>query len=159
MGRTRKVVNAPKRYGYGDIIAYALNIDMTFSHEELKSFKEAMSSKDCAKWSLAMKEEMKSLYKNETYKLVKKSTEAKLIGNKWIYKIKVVNSESEQLMYKALLVAKGNTEKDERDFNEMFSPVVKYNLIRIILATVTRFDMHFEQMYVQITFVHGTLEK
>lgn len=39
---------------------------MTFNNEEPKSFKEVMSSNDHAKWSFAMKDEMESLYKNET---------------------------------------------------------------------------------------------
>lgn len=65
---------------------------MKFNNEEPKYFKEFMSSKDIVKWFLAMKDEMEYLYKNETLKLVKEATEAKLVGNKWMYKLNERNS-------------------------------------------------------------------
>ncbi|KAL6319440.1 hypothetical protein AAG906_014115 [Vitis piasezkii] len=43
--------------------------------------------------------------------------------------------------FKARLVAKGYTQKKGVDFNEMFSPVVKHNLIRVLLAMFEMKDL------------------
>lgn len=46
----------------------------------------------------------------------------------------------------ARLVAKGYTQKEGVDFNEVFSPVVKHSSIRVLLAMVALFDLECEQM-------------
>ena len=51
--------------------------------------------------------------------------------------------------YKARLVAKGFTQKEGVDFMDVFSLVVKYKTIRIILALVAQFDWEVEQMDVK----------
>ncbi|KAH9647382.1 hypothetical protein KPL70_025173 [Citrus sinensis] len=61
--------------------------------EEPATYKQAMRTKDKRKWVAAMEEEMASLRKNKTWTLVKKPANQKLIGCKWIYKIKEGVSE------------------------------------------------------------------
>ena len=43
--------------------------------------------------------------------------------------------------FKAFLVAKGHTQKEGVDFNEMFSLVVKHSSTRVLLAMVALFDL------------------
>lgn len=45
------------------------------------------------------------------------------------------------------------------DYNEILSPVVKQNSIRVVLSMVTQFDIHLEQMDVTIALLHGDLEE
>ncbi|CAM8975684.1 unnamed protein product [Rhodiola kirilowii] len=42
-----------------------------------------------------MQEEMMSLHKNETYKLVEKPTGKRILKNKWVYKIKHEHGNSQ----------------------------------------------------------------
>ena len=56
-------------------------------------------------------------------------------------------------------MAKGFTQKHGVDFNEVFSPVVKYNSIRVLLAITTFNDLELDQMDVKTAFLHGSLEE
>ena len=59
----------------------------------------------------------------------------KSISSKWIYRKKEI-SLSEGAKFKARLLAKGFTQKEEIDYNEIFSLIVKHTLIRILLSIV-----------------------
>ena len=65
----------------------------------------------------------------------------------------------EDARFKTRLVAKGYTQKEGVDFNEVFSPVVKHSSIRVLLVMVTLFDLELKQLYVKTTFLHGELEE
>ena len=61
--------------------------------------------------------------------------------------------------YKARLIAKGFTQKEEIDYIETFSPVSKKDYLRIILALVVNFNLELQQMDVKTTFLNGDLEQ
>lgn len=56
-------------------------------------------------------------------------------------------------------MAKGFTQKERVDFNEIFSPVVKHSSIRTFLTMVALLDLELEQMNVKTAFLHGNLEE
>ena len=104
-----------------------------------------------------MHEEMNFLHKNNTYKLVELPKGKKTLRNKWVFKLK---KDGEKLVkYKAQLVVKGFNQKQEIDFDEIFSPVVKMSSIQVILGLTASLDLEFEQMDVKIAFLHGDLEE
>ncbi|KAL2241729.1 UNVERIFIED_CONTAM: Retrovirus-related Pol polyprotein from transposon TNT 1-94 [Sesamum indicum] len=143
--RNRRQIRAPTRLRDFET---ALNIEMT----ESTSIDEAMKSKQ---WLSAMNEEMKSLEENKTWVLVPKPKNASIVDCKWIYKIKQENP----IKYKARLVAKGFTQKEGIDYNEIFSPVVKYTTVRIILALTAHYNWELKQMDVKTAFLHGDLDE
>ena len=157
--RQRRVIKLPKRYGIADMVSYALAVAEEVIGEEPTNYKQAMSSKDKKKWLSAMNEEIISLKKNNTWILVKKPQDKKLVGCKWIYKIKEGTANGELPRHKARLVAKGFTQKHGVDFNEVFSPVVKYSSIRVLLAITAFNDLELDQMDVKTAFLHGSLEE
>ena len=65
----------------------------------------------------------------------------------------------EDARFKTRLVAKGYTQKEGVDFNEVFSPVVKHSSIRVLLVMVALFDLELKQLDVKTTFLHGELEE
>lgn len=54
-------------------------------NDEPRNFKEAEGS---SKWRLACKEEIDSINKNKTWFLVERSRDMKIIGLKWVFKLK-----------------------------------------------------------------------
>ena len=60
-------------------------------------------------------------------------------------------------MYKAMLVAKGFSQVEGIDYNDIFSSVVKHISIRILLAIVAVNNLELKQLDVKTTFLHGEL--
>lgn len=71
------------------------------------SFDQAIKE---ARWKKAMMEELNSIEKNQTWQLVPLPPHMKLIGVKWIFKIKEKPNEK-VAKYKARLVARGFLQK------------------------------------------------
>ena len=111
---------------------------------------------DNAKWKMAMKEEMDSLEKNETWNLVELPKDSKVVGCKWVFKLKKsVDGKIER--YKVQLLAKGYSQMEGIGYHEIFSTVVKLVSICIVLALVAVLDLELEQLDVKTTFLHGYL--
>ena len=112
--------------------------------EEPNSYSEAIRSDNYQDWINAMKDEMDSLTKNKTWTLVQKLKGRKIIGCKWIFKRKEGIPGVEPSRFKARLVARGFSQREGIDFNEIFSPVVKHSSIRILLVMVSLLNMELE---------------
>ncbi|RVW38700.1 Retrovirus-related Pol polyprotein from transposon TNT 1-94 [Vitis vinifera] len=140
-------------------VAFALAVAEEIGREEPRSYKEAMESKDSKKWLSSMDDEMASLRKNQTWELVPLPERVKPVDCKWLFKIKDGISEDEPPKYKSRLVAKGFSQKEGIDYNEVFSPVVKHKSIRVLLAMVSVFDLELDQLDVKTAFLHGNLEE
>ena len=126
--------------------------------EEPRNIKEALQCPAKEKWMKAMEEEMESMRSNQVWKLVDLPKGRKAIGNKWVLKIKR-NADGNIERYKARLVAKGYTQQEGIDYEETFSPVVRFTSIRLILAIVANMDLELHQMDVKTAFLNGELDK
>ena len=157
--RARRQIRAPTRYSHAEIVSFALSVAEETKNEEPQSYREAVSRSDKNKWLKALKEEMDSLEKNETWQLVERPKQQKLVGCKWIYKVKEGIPGTEQKRYKARLVSKGYTQKKGMDYTEIYSPVVRHASIRVLLSLVVQFNMFLEQLDVKTTFLHWHLEE
>jgi len=62
--REKRTITAPSRYGYADLVSFALNADEDVQEPEPRNFKEAFESKESKYWLNAVNEEMDSLEKN-----------------------------------------------------------------------------------------------
>ena len=77
-----------------------------------------------------MDEEMDSLVRNQTWKLVEFLAGKTSLQNKWVYRLK--EEEGGKKQYKDKLVVKGFAQNKGIDFDEIFSPVIKIISIRTI---------------------------
>lgn len=122
------------------------------------NFKEAVSSQNSEKWIEAMSNEMESLEQNGTWSLVNLPKDRTIVNCGWVYKTKYdVHGNVDR--YKARLVAKGYSQKFGIDFNETFSPVVKFDSIRSILAISAAKQLQLRQFDVQTAFLYGDLDE
>jgi hypothetical protein len=75
------------------------------------SYEEAMRSPHSSKWREAMKDEMRSMSANQVWKLEEIPKGAKIVGCKWVYKIKC-DSKGNIDRFKVRLMAKGFTQRE-----------------------------------------------
>ena len=61
--------------------------------------------------------------------------------------------------YKDKLVAKGFAQRNGKEYDEIFAPVVRHTSIRILLAIVAIHDLELEQLDVKTAFLHGDLDE
>ncbi|CAL8155461.1 unnamed protein product [Prunus armeniaca] len=78
-----------------------------------------------------MNEEMRALQKNVTWELMPLPHGKKTVGCMWIYTVKLKENGSIE-KYKAILVAKGYTQRYGIDYQETFAPATKINIIRVL---------------------------
>ncbi|GFW36192.1 retrovirus-related Pol polyprotein from transposon TNT 1-94 [Trichonephila clavipes] len=105
------------------------------AHHEVampQNFKEASLSPDKDKWFIAMKEEI-NMSERCAWELVPRPEKEKVIGNRWVYTIKR-NEEGKILRYKARLVAQGYRQCKGETYDEVFSPVVNFSIIRMFFT-------------------------
>ena len=61
--------------------------------------------------------------------------------------------------YKSRLVARGFTQKPGIDYGETFSPVVRFESIRTVIAVAAQNGLTLHQMDVKTAFLNGELEE
>ena len=108
-------------------------------------------SPDYEKWLQAMKFEMQSMYDNLVWNLVDPPEGAKVIGYKWVHKIK------HDMTFKSRLIAKCFKQTHGIDYDETFSPVVMLKSIRILLSIIAYYDYEIWKMDAKTAFINGNL--
>ena len=81
-----------------------------------------------------------------------------MVSSKWLYKIKHAADGSIE-KYKARFFARGFSQKEGIDYEEMFSLVARYTSIRTIIALVANMKWRLHQMDVKTTFLNGVIEE
>ena len=101
-----------------------------------------------------VQDEMKSLYENHNYDLVKLPKGKRALKNKWVFILKTEENSS-QPRYKAWLVVKGYSRAE--GFDEIFSPIMKKSSIQIFHWLAVNMDLKVKQLDVKIVLLHGDL--
>jgi hypothetical protein len=76
--KPRRIIRPLTRYGFEDMISYALVI----SSRDPTTFQEAVNSQEKSRWVGAIAEEMESFHENQTFELVELPERKRAIGCK-----------------------------------------------------------------------------
>lgn len=133
-------------------------VNLSHDNPEPSSVHEAMAGSNKRKWHGAMEKEMESLLKNEVWDLVEPPKGRKIIGSKWVFKEKV-GADGTTERYKARLVAQGYSQQCGLDYDETFSPVVRTESVRTVIALAAKNNLLLHQMDVTTAFLNGTLKE
>ena len=78
------------------------------------------------------------------------------INSKWIFALKK-NELGQIESFKARLVAKGCNQKFGVDYNETFSPVVRYSTIRLILVLAVDWKMYLHHIDISSAYLNSAV--
>ena len=112
-----------------------------------------LPTEEQAQWFEAERAELEALKKRKVYEIVDLPAGRKAIKCRWVYDIK---SDGRK---KARLVAKGFSQIEGLDFDEIFSPVVRFESVRTILALAALENWTVESLDVMTAFLYGNLDE
>lgn len=105
-----------------------------------------------------MDSEIQTMLERNVWTLVPK-TNQKVIGTKWVYTIKE-NSEGKQVIYKARLVALGNDQRANLDYNETFNPVINFSIVRLFIAFVIQtLNWVHSLLDIKCAYLYGNIDR
>ena len=133
-----------------------ISLSTTLSSISIPSSYTQTMEHDC--WKRQCKKNYIHFKKNQTWDIVSCPHTLKAIGSKWVFSIKLQFDGSLD-HYKARLVALGNIQEYEIDYEETFCLIAKMTTIRTMLAIVTSQSLPLHQMNVKNDFIHGDLKE
>ena len=98
-----------------------------------KIYRDAIKDPRVEQWKEAMLTEIEALEHNDTWEVVQKPRDAKLLYSKWVYKLKI-HADGTLESYKARLVARGDEQVYGVDYTYTFSAVMEMISGKVILA-------------------------
>jgi hypothetical protein len=107
-------------------------------------------------WRRAMEEEYVALLANHTWDLVPCPPGTHVVTVKCLFRHKLISDGSLD-RYKARWVFRGFTQRPGVDYDETYSPVVKFATVRAILSLALSRNWAIHQLDVKNAFLHGTL--
>ncbi|GJV44866.1 ribonuclease H-like domain, reverse transcriptase, RNA-dependent DNA polymerase [Tanacetum coccineum] len=157
-----QIIDSPSHFDHTPLRGFRTLKDLYENTEELllvedepKNYKEASSDQ---KWIEAMKVELDSINRNNTWELTTLPKGHKAIGLKWVFKTKR-DANGNIIKHKARLVAKGYIQEHGIDFEEVFAPVARMETIRLLLAIAANNKWEVHHLDVKSAFLHGDLKE
>ena len=93
------------------------------------------------------------LHKRKVFELVDCPRDQKVIKNRWVFDVKLDGRK------KACLVVKGFSQIEGLDFSQVFSPVVCFETVRLMLALAALENWYITGLNVQSAYLYGKLNK
>ncbi|GKC22148.1 putative ribonuclease H-like domain-containing protein, partial [Tanacetum coccineum] len=118
------------------------------SQEEPKRIAKALSD---SAWVEAMQEELLQLKLQKVWVLVDFPKGKRAIGTKWVFR-KKKDERGIVIQNKARLVVQGHTQEEGIDYEEVFAPVARIEVIRLFLAYASFMGFMVYQMDVKSAF-------
>lgn len=118
------------------------------------SITEALACPDSSLWQAAINKELQAHRENNTWSFTALPAGRRAVGCRWVFTIKDTTVPP---TYKARLVAQGFRQVHGLDYGETFSPVIRYESIRLLFSLAAQFGLVIHQMDVTTAFLNGDL--
>ncbi|GBM87146.1 Retrovirus-related Pol polyprotein from transposon TNT 1-94 [Araneus ventricosus] len=106
-----------------------------------------------------MVEEMDTMTDREVWVLVSKPLNQKVLGNRWVYTLKK-NENNDVVNFKARLVAQGFRQNKGETYDEVFSPVINFSIIRLFFSLfVCHLKWQHCQLDIKCAYLYAPLHK
>jgi hypothetical protein len=122
-----------------------------------KTWRQLLKSPNKARWLKAADDEFASLLGMHTWSLVPRPQKRKIIKSKWVFKVKRRPDHSIQKL-KARLVAMGYSQVKGLDYQEVFSPTLRLETLRLILSLLASRNWKGRQIDFKTAFLNGHLD-
>jgi len=96
---------------------------------------------------------LEALRRRDVYELVPRPSGRKVIKNRWVFDVKTDGRK------KARLVAKGFSQVEGLDYDQVFSPVVRFETVRLILAMAALQKWTVSGVDVRNAYLYGKLDE
>jgi hypothetical protein len=113
---------------------------------------------NAAGWHSAIEAEIDARRRDQTWNVVERSTDRKIVDSKWVFKIKPLSDGSVD-KFKARLVAKRFSQIQGQDYDETFAPVVRFDPLHVLLSIVTANGFVSLQLDVKAGFLYSELKE
>ena len=121
-------------------------------------YEEAVSGPYEQQQKQAIAEKLTSHKINSSWRIVKHPEGAKCLDAIWLFKIKQ-DSNNAVKEFKAILCILGCKQEEEVDYQYTYSPVVKYDALRILFAIAAQYDLELVQVDIKTAYLYGDLEE
>jgi hypothetical protein len=112
-----------------------------------------LSKSEQTEWKHACQEQLEALRRCNVFELVDKPKGKRVVKNRWVFNVK---SDSRK---QAWLVARGFSQIEGVDFDQIFSPVVRYETVRLICALAALEKWHMSALDVRNAYLYGELSE
>ena len=118
---------------------------------EPEHWKDIRGRSDAGEWYAAAQDEFQALLDNGTFEPVQLPSGRKAIGCRWVFKLKR-KADGSVDKYKAILVAKGFSQRPGLDFGQVFAPTARLAALRGIFALAAIEDLELYSVDVSNAF-------
>ena len=124
-----------------------------------ETFEQAIKCEESLKWKISMRDEIQSIFRNTTWKLVPAPQDgSKVIQGRWVYRTKT-NQDGKITKYKSRWVVKGFQQEEGFSFTDTFACVVKPMSYKILFSIAASQNLEIEQMDVKTAFLNSPIRE
>jgi hypothetical protein len=116
-------------------------------------FQDILKTPEVNLWKQACVEEMEALKRCKVWEMVERPSGRKVIKNQWVFDVKIDGRK------KARLVAKGFSQVEGLDYNQVFSPVLRFETVCLLLAMAALENWHMTGVDVRNAYLYGKLNE
>jgi hypothetical protein len=123
-----------------------------------KSYQEAIRHEQANRWLEAMDVKVLQFQRTNTFELIPEEAHMNLLDGVWVFNSKRVTN-SEATVFKARYCARGFRQLPGQDYDELFAPTIRADVIRTVLTKAAVDNDDIVQMDVSAAFLHADIDK